>query len=468
MITLETLNNWLAARENEHLDFKEAKQQFDTNKLLRYCVAFANEMGGYLILGVSDKLPRQVVGINAFSNIGDIKSFILNKLHFRVEIYELLHTAGRVLVFEIPPRPMGEPKHLDGVYLMRSGDQLVAMSADQLRRIFAEGKTDWFMQPAKTDVTSEEVIALLDTQTYFDLLKLPYPTTRDGVLDRLAKDKLIQKNHDNWVISNLAAVLLAKRLDAFSTSLGRKAPRVIIYKDSDRFHTKDDKPGTRGYAVAFEGLLEFVHSAAPQNHFIEEVVREEVRMFPKQALRELIANALIHQDFQATGSSVMIELFSDRVEISNPGRPHISIERFIDECRSPNEILAELMRKLGICEEKGSGIDKVITAAEIYQLPAPDFRVGETRTIAILFAHQDFANMRKEDRVRACYQHCCLLYVNNKRMSNQTLRERFRLPESATATVSLIIGAAKEAKLIKPDDTESSSTRYARYIPFWA
>lgn len=191
-------------------------------------------------------------------------------------------------------------------------------------------------------------------------------------------------------------------------------------------------------------------------------------MFPKQALRELIANALIHQDFLATGTSVMLEMYRDRIEVSNPGIPPIKVERFIDENRSRNEQLADIMRRFGICEEKGSGIDKVVSAAEDFQLPAPDFRVGDTRTTAVLFAHQDFTDMSKADRTRACYQHCCLLYVNNKRMSNQTLRERFRLAESQAATVSQIIGATKEAGLIRTDESESTSTRYARYLPFWA
>ncbi|WP_375471923.1 ATP-binding protein [uncultured Nostoc sp.] len=205
-----------------------------------------------------------------------------------------------------------------------------------------------------------------------------------------------------------------------------------------------------------------------QNRFIEEVVRQEVKMFPEQALRELIANALVHQDFLATGTSVMIDMYSDRIEISNPGIPPIKVERFIDENRSRNEQLAKLMRIFGICEEKGSGIDKVVSAAEMFQLPAPDFRVGDTRTTAVLFAHQDFADMSKSDRIRACYQHCCLLYVSNQRMSNQALRERFRLSESQAANVSYIIGFTKEAGLIKADESESTSTRYARYLPFWA
>lgn len=469
MITIETLHNWMnALHEDEHLDFKEAKSQFDAHKLLRYCVAFANELGGKLILGVSDKLPRKVVGTNAIQNIGEIKSKILDKLRMRVDIHEIAHPDGRVLVIDIPSRPIGQPQHLDGTYLMRSGEELVPMSPDQLQRIFAEQQSSWLEQIAKNGLNGSDVISLIDTQTYFDLLKLPYPTTQGAVLDRLCKDGLISKNKAGYEILNLGAILLAKRLDAFSSNIARKAPRFIIYKGVDKMETQHEQVGSKGYAVAFDGLVEFVHAAAPQNHFVEQVIREEVKMFPKQALRELIANALIHQDFSATGASVIISMFSDRIEISNPGLPEIEVKRFIDEQSSRNESLALIMRKLGICEEKGSGVDKVVKAAEDFQLPAPDFRSGAMHTIAILFAHQEFDNMSKKDRIRACYQHCCLLYVNNMKMSNQTLRERFRLPEAKTVTASQIIADTKDAGLIKIDTGETNSTRYARYLPDWA
>lgn len=276
------------------------------------------------------------------------------------------------------------------------------------------------------------------------------------------------KTSEGWAITNLAAIVFAKKMDAFSLALARKAPRIVIYNGVNKLQTREDKTGNKGYVVGFESLVDFVHSAAPQNRSIEQVVREEVKMFPKQALRELIANALVHQDFLASGASVMIEMYDDRVEISNAGLPPISVDRFIDEFRSRNERLADLMRRLGICEEKGSGIDKVVNAAEVYQLPAPDFRVGECRTTAILFAHQSFSAMSKSDRIRACYQHCCLMYVSNQRMSNQSLRERFGSSEAKQATVSLVISATKEAGLIKADESETNSTRYARYLPYWA
>ncbi|CZH00969.1 TPA: MloB [Legionella pneumophila subsp. pneumophila] len=469
MITLELLEQWLENQpENENIEFKAAKEQFNLEKLLMYCVALSNEGGGYLVLGVSDKPPRKVLDTQAFLNLSDLKIRILDQLHFRVEVVELFHTDGRVVILEIPSRPTGHPNHYKGAYLMRAGESLVPMSQDQLRRIFSEGEPNWFMRSAKSDVSSSEVIALLDSQAFFDLLKQPYPTTQEEVLSKLSGNQLITAKNGGWIITNLAAITLAKQLDLFSPELNRKAPRVVIYDGLDKLHTKDDRVFNQGYAVCFENLVNFIHSSAPQNHYIEEVLRDEVKMFPRQALRELIANALVHQDMQMSGTSVMIEMYSDRVEISNPGLPSINIERFIDEYRSRNEILADLMRRFHICEEKGSGIDKVIHAAELYQLPAPDFRVGQTRTTSVLFAHQDFAKMSKADRVRACYQHACLQYLSNKRMSNQTLRERFKLGESRAATVSLIISETKAEGLIKIDASDTNSTRYARYLPFWA
>ncbi|MEM9536214.1 MAG: ATP-binding protein [Cyanobacteria bacterium P01_E01_bin.45] len=475
MTTLETLSKWLEVpSETEPLEFKQAKQQYDRAKLLRYCAALANEGGGHFVLGVTDKPPRQVVGTQAFATdaaLNKIKSHILDKLRFRVDTIELNHPDGRVLIFSVPSRPVGQPIALDGAYWMRSGEDLVAMTPDRLKSIFAEDRQNWFSTPARKGATPDEVIALLDTQAYFDLLGIPYPTHREAVLERLKGEGFIRQAANNsWIITNLAAILLAKKLNDFPPSLARKATRFVIYEGVNKLKTREDITGNLGYAVGFGGLVNFVHASAPRNSFIEEVRREEVKMFPRQALRELIANALVHQDFSMTGASVMIEMYTDRVEISNPGIPPIQVERFIDEYRSRNETLADIMRRFNICEEKGSGIDKVIHAAEVYQLPPPDFRAGDTRTTAVLFAHQDFSDMSKSDRIRACYQHCCLQYLSNQHMSNRTLRERFHLSSSKSAmvTVSQIIGATRDAGLIQADISESSSPRYARYLPFWA
>lgn len=468
-VSLEQLEHWMRLpAETENLEFKEAKQQYDTHKLMRYCVAIANEGGGHFVLGVTDKLPRRVVSSAAFPDTASIASRLFEKLRFRVDVISLQHRDGRVVVFSIPSRPRGTAYSLDGSYLMRSTEDTVPMSEDRLRDIFAEGRPDWLEEAARSHAEADDVIELLDTQTYFELMKLPMPSTREAVLSRLEAERLIERDDHGWTICNLGALLLARKLSAFGTTIERKAPRLVVYEGTNKLNTRLDRLGQRGYAVGFEGLVGSVRDSAPMNRVVEKTVRKEVRMFPEQALRELIANALVHQDFDIRGAGVMIEMYADRVEISNPGAPPISVERFIDEYRSRNERMADLMRRLGICEEKGSGVDKVVHAAEAYQLPAPDFRADTVRTTAVLFGHRDFKDMGKADRIRACYQHCCLMYVSSQRMSNQSFRERLGLGEGKAATVSQIIGDTQDAGLIRLDDAQTTSRRYARYAPFWA
>lgn len=466
--SLSELQRWIdVPREDEHLEFKEAKTGYDHEKLMRYCVAIANEKGGKLILGVSDKPPRKVVGTSAFQNPGSIQQQILIKNGFRVDIEAVPHPDGRVVIFHIPSRPNGTAYQHEGAYLMRAKDSLTSMSEDQLRKIFDEGKPDFLACIARDDLSADEVIKLLDTQSFFDLLKLPYPTTREAVLARLETEKLIAPHDQVYAITNLAAILFAKKLDDFST-VWRKAPRVIVYDGTGKLLTKLDKPGTKGYAVGFVGLLDFISTQVKSNEVIEKALRRQVKMFPEIAIRELVANALIHQDFNESGTSVTVELYDDRMVISNPGIPFISPERFIDAYQSRNERLADLMRRLGICEEKGSGVDQVVNSAEFYQLPAPLFEVGERRTLATLYAHREFEDMTSPDRIRACYQHCCLRYVMNQKMTNQSLRERFKLPPAKSESVSRIIRDAGDKGLVKLDDPGNSSKRYAKYVPFWA
>jgi ATP-dependent DNA helicase RecG len=190
-------------------------------------------------------------------------------------------------------------------------------------------------------------------------------------------------------------------------------------------------------------------------------------MYPEIAIRELVANALIHQDFDEKGFP-MIEIFKDRIEISNPGIPMITPERFIDEYISRNEKLADVMRRMGICEEKGSGIDKVIFNNEIYQLPAVNFIVSEKRTRVTLYSYKELNDLDKKDKIRACYQHACLKYVSNDKMTNQSLRERFQIEEQNAATASRILKETLKEGLIKEDDPSSNSRKYKKYIPFWA
>lgn len=191
-------------------------------------------------------------------------------------------------------------------------------------------------------------------------------------------------------------------------------------------------------------------------------------MFPQLAIRELVANALIHQNFFVTGAEPMVEIFDDRIEVTNPGEPLVDTQRLLDAPpESRNEALASLMRRVRICEERGSGIDKVITQVELFQLPAPLFEVPPGSTRGVLFAHKTLADMDRAERVGACYQHACLRYVMRDFLTNASLRERFGIEEKNKAIASGRIREAVDDGVIKPFD-ENAARRLMKYVPFWA
>lgn len=286
------------------------------------------------------------------------------------------------------------------------------------------------------------------------------------MIERLVGERLIDRIDDGYSIRRIGALLLAKRLPDFP-DLSRKAARVVVYAGTSKVETRLDQTGGKGYAVGCQGLVRFVMDQLPQNELVQDALRREAKLLPEIAIRELVANGLIHQDLSVIGASVMVEIYANRVEISNPGEPVVPVGRFIDGYESRNERLADLMRRMGICEEKGSGIDKVVSMAEAHQLPAPDFSAGFRRTVVTIYGHRAFEDMDRQDRVRACYQHCTLKYVMRERMTNQTLRERFRLSEARSSTVSQIISATIGAGLIKADESVGESRKLARYLPVW-
>jgi len=369
--SINQICEWMSLpRETEGLEFKEAKAQFDSDKLYSYCVGIANEGGGKLLLGITDEPPRQIVGTPAFQNLAKTQRQILDVVKFRVTIEEVIHPNGRILVVHIPARPSGTAYSLRGTYLMRTGEQLVSMTEDRLRAIFAESKEAWLEEQTKTGLDAQEVVALLDTQAVFDLLHIPYPSNRAAVIERLEQLEFIDSVGATYSIRRLGAIIAAKELRQFP-ELARKAARVIIYKGQSKLETELDKPGNKGYAVGFKALVRYVCDHLPQNEVIQDALRTTAKLVPEDVIRELLANALIHQDFEISGTSMVVEIYQDRILVSNPGCPLVPVDRFIDGCRSRNERFAMIMRRLGVCEEKGSGIDRVIETVEVHQLPAP-------------------------------------------------------------------------------------------------
>ena len=319
---------------------------------------------------------------------------------------------------------------------------------------------------ALTGISADEVLTVIDYPSVFRLLKIPLPENKSGILEKLTEERIINKRASSYDVTNLGAILFATDLKYFST-LSRKAVRVIFYKDNSRIHALKEEVWTKGYAVDFKNIVDYINSNLPVSEKITEAVRKNKPMYPPIAVREFVANALIHQDFYIGGTSPMVEIFRTRLEITNPGKPLIDTLRFIDHSpQSRNEQLASMMRRMDFCEERGSGVDRAIEQCELYQLPAPDFTKDVDYTRVIMFAPKTMRQMNREDKIRACYQHCCLQYVNGEKMTNESLRKRLEILPENYSIASRIISDTVSEGLITLDEN-SRSKKYAQYLPIW-
>lgn len=466
--------------ETEWVEFKKSND--DAPMIGEYISALSNsaaligKQAGYVVWGIDDE-THEVVGTSFKPSVmhyrqQELESWLLQKtapkIHFR--FYEFDVSEHGVVILEIQAASH-TPVQFDGTEYIRVGSykkklREFAEKERALWRVF--DKTPFEQQAAAENCAAEDVLRLLDYPAYFELTNQPLPEGRDGILAALQADRLI-KQTDNayWIITNLGAILFAKKLQQFQ-HIGRKAVRLIQYRGNSRIETIRELEGNKGYAVGFESLIDYIKTMLPSNEEIGKAFRKEVPMYPELAIRELVANALIHQDFAITGSGPMIELFESRMEITNPGIPLVDTERFLDSPpQSRNEALASFMRRINICEERGTGVDKVVFQTEFYQLPAPVFEVTDRHTRAILFGHKEFADMDKEERIRACYLHCCLRYVNREHMNNASLRDRFGIDVKNSAQVSRVIKDTLGAGLIRPYDPDAG-TKAMRYVPHWA
>ncbi len=466
--------------ETEWVEFKHNN---DTPDMIgEYLSALANsaallgKVNAYLVWGVDDT-THDIIGTTfkpGAAKIGneELENWLLRllapKINFR--FFEISVDDKPVVLLEIGAAFRHPVRFKDQEYI-RVGSHKTKLKEHPekeraLWRVFDQVPFERGI--ASEHVGAEEVLRLLDYPAFFDLLELPLPDGRAAILEALEHDGIIQScQAGDWNITNMGAILFAKKLDDFP-SLKRKAMRVIHYKGKGRVETLREQVGGKGYASGFEGLISFIMALVPSNEVIGQALRKTVPMYPELAVRELVANALIHQDFFITGAGPMVELFDDRMEITNPGVPLVSTDRFIDTPpKSRNETLASLMRRFRICEERGSGIDKVVSQTELFQLPAPLFETVEEHTRIVLFAHRDLREMDKGDRIWACYLHACLRYVQRDFMTNSTLRERFGIDAKNSAMASRIIRDTLEAGRIRcHDDTVGSKAK--KYLPWWA
>lgn len=483
------MNNWIdTARQILQRSLKPVPQELNeidwksdlsdkSERIAQHISAFSNTPnGGYLAFGIDDNgIPFSLTKEKMDEIVKRISNIARNNLAQPIAIeHESIEFEGKSILIVYIPEHQEKPVYLRGKDMYesykRSGAQTIKISKIEVKHLISiSNGMDFESQAAIRDQSDDEVIKLLDFDSYFTLQEKRLPDTKSNILQVLSNEDLIKTSKQlNWDILNLGAILFSRDLRKFP-ELKRKALRVIIYKDGSRINAIKEQEGIKGYATGFEGLFSYIMDQLPTNEIIENALRRNVKVYPEVAIREFVANALIHQDFTISGTGVMIEIFNDRLEITNPGVPLVDVNRFIDTApKSRNEKLASLMRRLNICEERGSGIDRAINAIETFQLPGPKIDKGDDYTRITLYMPRNLSSMSPEDRIRACYQHTCLQYVSNQLANNQSVRQRFNISKNNTSMASKIIAETLESGYIKPSNPENISKKFASYIPFWA
>lgn len=253
-----------------------------------------NEYYGYLVFGINDKtlLPEGTSFKPTMHKVGneELENWIMQRLSPRIEvtIFETIYQNKLLSLFQIQAAHQ-QPTCFSYNDYIRVGSITRSLKdfPEKEKKIWTKGPKQFFEKAIAYQADSaEEVIAILDTQCYFELLKIPYPSTRQGVIEKFESEKFIKANAYGYAITNLGALLFAKNLDAFD-AIKRKAPRVIQYEGKNKLKTLKDQSGKYGYAVGFERLINYINSLLPSNEVIGKALRDIVSMYPEIAIREL-------------------------------------------------------------------------------------------------------------------------------------------------------------------------------------
>lgn len=430
----------------------------------------------YIVWGI-DSNSLEIIGTNFDyhnNKIGNevlenwLRRLLSDNINFKFEMLEINNKKITLLIIDKAIYNTVKFKNIDYIRVGSCTKKLKDVKGMESQLWNKINTSKYEKLVAKQDLQKNEALQLIDYTSYFDLVNILLPTELDSIIHYMIEEGVILKQDNGlYSITNLGALLFSKKLSDF-TSISRKSIRVIQYKGKDRTETIREEIGKKGYATGFEDLINYIDGLLPKKEEISGALRKTTNVYPTIVLRELIANALIHQDLSISGVGPTIEIFDNRIEITNPGQPLVESNRFIDNPpKSRNEILASLMRRANICEERGSGWDKVALYCEINQLPAPKIDTYEDHTKISVYSHIPFSKLSKSEKVWACYMHACLKQVTSEQMTNTSLRKRFGVSASNKASISRLIAEAISHNFIKPLDP-TTAPKHMSYIPYWA
>ncbi len=375
------LNGWLQAKEGEHFEFKLAGNGYSFTDLCKYCSALANEGGGKILLGVTNDRPRKAIGSKAFLQPERTRKSLCEHIPLSIDFEEFQHpdciSGRRVLVFEVPSRPVGIPIKAEGRYWMRKEDSLVEMSEARLREIFAESGNDF-----SAEICPNLNLEDLDLKAIEDFRQRWVIKAKRAENTTLA-ERLLSLDHSQLLTDaeamvdgklNYAALILFGSKGAIGRFLSQ-AEVVFEYRSTETAGSPQEREEYRqGFLGFYDDLWERINKRNDQQEVQEGLFVTTISTFNERPVREAILNAISHRNYQLSGS-VFIRQFPRRLEIDSPGGfpVGIDVDNILDRQNPRNRRIAEILTKCGLVERSGQGMNLIYEDMIKQSKPTPDF-----------------------------------------------------------------------------------------------
>ncbi len=377
---LPEIDKLLEAKEGENIEFKKAEHSYEFDDLAKYSSAISNRGGGFIILGITDKRPRKIIGSKAFEQPERTRSGLMNKLHLPID-FQLLNVDGkRVLIFHIPAHPVGIPVTFKGVAWWREGDSLVEMPMTVMREIFAESGHDF-----SADVCESAIPQDLDNPSIELFRQRWIEKSGRFELATLTQDQLLRDCEvvNSKGITYAALVLFGKR-ESFGRLLGQSEV-IFEYRSNEASGPAQQREEFRlGFFLFYDRLWELINLRNNKQHYQDGLFVMDVPTFDERVVRESILNAVSHRNYQL-GGSVFIRQYQNRLVVESPGGfpPEISMDNILDRQSPRNRRIADMLSRCGLVERSGQGMNLMFELSIRQAKALPDFK-GPTGIMYVL------------------------------------------------------------------------------------
>lgn len=340
--------------------------------ILGYVTALCNELGGHLVIGMTDNYPHEVVGTSQnLNSIGELEANIYRDTDIRTEIFELFENDKRVLVIKIPSRPVGKVFKFEDVALMRVGEELKPMSDEVFLKIINEQEPDFshqFCEDLSIDDLNENAIKILKEKY---ALKQNNPNFKTLSNQQLLSDLELSRSGK---LTNAALILLAKK-----EVINEKLPQAAIMLEYRNFENQipfDNRiEFSEPFFILIDNLWKTINLRNGSVPIQDGAYIFDIPFFNEEVIRESINNAITHRDYRKN-SEIVIKQFPQRLDVINAGGfPNgVNLENLLKTPSTPrNRLLANVLQKTGIVERSGQGVDKIFYNTLIEGKAEPDY-----------------------------------------------------------------------------------------------